>query len=81
MMREIKSFTSPDEKRRLHLYDRENGFFSFEETYEDYDDLSQFGMGIQSYWTEGYESGLYDSAEAAEREALAITPWLREISS
>jgi hypothetical protein len=80
-MREIKSFISPDAKRRLHLYERANGFFSFEETYEDYDDLTEFGMGIEAYWTPGYQSGLYESAEAAERDALAITPWLRQTST
>lgn len=54
----------------MHLYEREDGRFWFEETFEDFDDYAG------SYWTSGYQSGIFDSLDAAEIEMRTITPWL-----
>ena len=80
-MREIKVVFSRDGKRRFHLYDRADGFFSFDETYEAQEDLTEVGGPIETYWAEGYHSGIYESAQAAEREARVMLPWLQEISN
>jgi hypothetical protein len=76
MMREIKTLTSPDGKRKLHISEREDGFFSFDEAHEVTDDCSDIGLDPITYWSPVFFSGLYESAEAAEREAIALTSWL-----
>lgn len=80
MMRET-IVTSLDGKRRFHLYDRGDGFFSFDETFQAIEDLSDVGGPVETYWAEGYHSGLYESAEEAQREARALLPWLQDISN
>jgi hypothetical protein len=77
-MRTVETFTSADEKRRLHIFEREDGFFVFAEEYEDSEDMTEYGMGIDVFWSPGWESGLYGTVEDAEREARAVTPWLRD---
>lgn len=70
-MRRIKELVSPTGKRKVSLFERDDGRFSFEEEYEDVDEVAG------AYWTLGYQSGVFDNLKAAEAEMLAITPWLR----
>ena len=72
-MRLIKQIANRTGKRQVSLYERENGLFSFEEGYEDFDKVAG------AYWTTGGHSGLFDTLEAAEAEMRAVTPWLRGI--
>lgn len=75
-MREVRAFASSDGVRRLSVFVREDGRFLyilFERITEplDYvDDRKVTG------WTPALESGLHDTAEAAEREARATVGWI-----
>ena len=70
--KEIKRIESRDGKKRVFITKSTVGnLFRFEEeTYRTDED--------GSYWNPSYGSGLYDSAEAAERDARIELPWLRE---
>jgi hypothetical protein len=78
LMNTVRIFTSDDAKRRLLIFKRENGFFSFMEEFEDTEDMTEYGMGIDTFWVTGCESGLYGNVEDAERDARAVIPWLRD---
>jgi hypothetical protein len=69
---EFKSFHDAEGKRRVSVMARKDGLFRFVEEgfFEE--------MGY-TYWTPTHYSGLYETAEMAEREARAILPWLRGI--
>ncbi len=72
--REIRRFQSPDGLRRLIVEAEAGGLFRFtEETYETEDDYT--------FWTPSGQSGLYESAVAAERAARLEIPWLRSENS
>ncbi len=59
--------------RRLLLIAYASGMWSFaEETEQAGDDYTG------RYFASTYHSGLYASAEAAERDAYAMLPWLRD---
>ena len=77
--REIRMIESPDGKRRMHLYARHDGLFCFAEFYEETEDSPYVSREDRTYWLPAFESGLYETAEAAERDASAIIPWLRNI--
>ena len=74
--RSVKAFTSADGIDRLHIFKRNDGLFDFwaeeqcvvqgDETFESY-----------TYWSTVVRSGLYASAEDAEKAAFVETPWLR----
>ena len=67
----IKRLESADGLRRADIQANGHGQFGFvEHSY-----LSEDG---DSFWTPTWFSGLYESAEAAEREARAELPWLRD---
>jgi hypothetical protein len=70
-MRLIEELISASAKRKLRLYERDDGWFWFEEIYEDFDVYA----GV--YWTPGYQSGVYADEDSAKADMLAITPWLR----
>jgi hypothetical protein len=72
-MRRVKTFLRADQERRAHVYQRDDGLFSFVEEY------------IVKDWPRGPRwvplppySSFCDTAETAEREARATIPWLRE---
>jgi hypothetical protein len=70
-MRLIDELISPGSKRKLRLYEREDGRFWFEEIYEDFDEHAG------AFWTPGYQSGIFADLGSAEAEMRSITPWLR----
>jgi hypothetical protein len=74
--REIKTFDRPDGKRRLAIIERTDGCFEFIEDGEQYEDYIK-----EYYRAPCYFSGIYGTAEEAERDARLIIPWLREISN
>lgn len=67
MRTEVNRFACAD-GRRLTVFDNGNGFYSFDETIEAIEELP---FGTISYDKILFESGLYDSAEAARSEAEA----------
>jgi hypothetical protein len=67
---EIKSFQAEDGKRRAFIVARKDGVYRFvEESVTD--DLGHI------YWDQTYSSGLYETAEAAEKDLRSIIPWPR----
>lgn len=71
----VQSFKSPDAKRLLEIYDHQDGFYSYEESSEAIEDIPD--LGPETYWMTSFVSGLFDSAEAAECDAMLGIPWLR----
>lgn len=68
---------SPDGKRELVVHQHDNGLFSFSERFEDSEDMTVYGYGVQTFWSSAFVSGLYETAEAAERDARLTIGWLR----
>jgi len=71
----FKTYKSANGVRMVEVYDHQDGFFSFEESCEAIEDIPD--LGPETYWMITYVSGLFDSAEAAERDAQLAIPWLR----
>jgi hypothetical protein len=75
----VKKVVSPDGKHALEI-SSERGLFRFTELGELWDE----GYGAvpgSFYWAPTHESGLYESEEAAEADARAILPWLRDLDT
>ncbi|MGN6691878.1 MAG: hypothetical protein ACTHJU_13135 [Sphingopyxis sp.] len=74
-MERVAHFTSADGKREVEIERQENGFYRWVE-------WTQFPGDeyIEDYMSPTHFSGLYDSAEAAARDARCL-PWLREENS
>ena len=70
-MKLIGEFTNPIGKRRLRVYERDDGRFWFEEFYEEFD----IDAGL--YWSPVYQSGLYADVASARADVFAVIPWLR----
>jgi len=69
----VKRIVGENGKRYVDIEVGSLGLFRFTECSEDTD------MGYV-FMTPTHQSGLYESADAAEREARAMLPWLRAIS-
>ncbi|MDR3465198.1 MAG: hypothetical protein P4M07_04560 [Xanthobacteraceae bacterium] len=65
-----KVFESSDRKARVNVLERQDGLFEFRAYVERYEE--------GAYWSPTEISGLYESAEEAERGALNEVPWLRQ---
>lgn len=79
-MERVRGYLSPDGLRKLEIFKKSNGFFQFEESTVDLiiePDAEFFEEGT-TYWNCTHLSGLHDSIEAADAEAKASLPWLRE---
>ena len=73
MRQVVKTFVRPDQKRRVRIYRRDDGLFSFDEAYQAKDwNGEPCWIALPPY------SSFCDTAESAEREAMASIPWLRE---
>ena len=77
-MRTLRTFTSADGKRELRIVQLQNGLFSYREWALEAEDLTEFGLGIETFWASAADAGLYDSATAAELDARAQVNWLRD---
>ena len=76
----VETATSFDGWKRWHLSRRKDGFFTYEEESFFREDLGEFG-GLAEYWNVTYSSGLFDTEDAARREALVHIAWLKEAIS
>ena len=76
-MRTVRTFDSPDKKRRVIIIEREDGAFSWVEEVENTEDMSDYGLGVSVFWCPTDWNGIFGSADEAEREARAATPWMR----
>lgn len=70
--RVIKAFESVDGRARLSIIARDDGHYRFEGEVETEEDMV--------FWESDGESGLYESAEAAEQDARRTVSWLRDQS-
>lgn len=71
----IKTIERADGKARLHIFARNDGLFEYRGEAEIMGDEYE---GI--YWDHTEFSGLYATAEDAERDAFNEVPWLRYLS-
>ena len=71
-MTTVRTFTSPDGKRRVLIVDRGGGRFGYNEEYfsEDPDEMCWVALPQ-------YPLTICESAESAEREARGCVDWLR----
>ena len=74
----LERFPAPDGKRWVDLRVRPDGFFFFEEHFEDRDEIP--GYGVEAFISPGWQSGLYERLEDATRDLQRMTPWLRTSS-
>ncbi|HEX8443878.1 MAG TPA: hypothetical protein VF631_09555 [Allosphingosinicella sp.] len=75
----LETAASLDGTKRWHLLRRDDGFFVYDEDSFFSEDLSDFGGGLMEYWTPTHFSGIFDTPEAARRDALGQIAWLREV--
>ena len=76
--REVKRVERSDGKRLLLIMAHDDGFYSWQEMAEDFEDMRRVGGSIERTWIPLTESGSYASAEDAERDARLSIGWLRE---
>jgi hypothetical protein len=71
--REVKRIVSQDGKQTLYILEGDTAFRYDELRWRDgrEDELDE------GYWDCEHSSGLYESADAAERDARLAVPWLR----
>jgi hypothetical protein len=67
----VKTFLRPDQQRRVRIYQRDDGLFSFDESVR----ISSSDEG--AWGPLAPYASFCDTAEAAEREALATIPWMQ----
>ncbi|MEL7544494.1 MAG: hypothetical protein AAGJ70_12045, partial [Pseudomonadota bacterium] len=70
----IKRFKSDDENSELEILSRDDGLFEFRGYRKKIEPDGPF-MG-DSYWSLAEHSGLYETAESAERDARNEVDWL-----
>lgn len=70
----VERIESRDGTRLVAIIARGGGLFGFEE-------LRLITQDGYTFWTPTHCSGLYDTPDAAERDARAILPWLRHPGS
>ena len=79
-MEKIGGYVSLDGKRKLEIFRKPSGVYLFKESVVEFivepDPL--FCEQEEIHWSCTHLSGLYDSSDAADTEAKAILPWLRE---
>ena len=80
-MKIVKSWVSADGLRRVEIVARDSGLFAFSEEVLTFEDLSDIGQESFTYWKPAFESGYYQALADAERDALAMTPWLRKFQT
>jgi hypothetical protein len=69
----IKVITRADGKAEIHILKRDDGLYE----YRGFAEINDDG---DVYWAETAMSGLHDSAEHAERDAIDEVHWLRQLS-
>ena len=71
----VKVIEKGDGKSKVNVLERNDGLFEFRAYVEQHDD-GPYSSG--PYWSPTFYSGLYASAEEAERDALNQVHWLRQ---
>jgi hypothetical protein len=74
MPHRVKEFVSSGKGERLYILEQDDGFYRFiSEVYH------EAGDRTPEYWAPVIYSGLYDSLENAERDAVLSVPWLSAV--
>jgi len=71
----LRQFWSQDRRKVVSIVEAAGRFFRFVEDTEVHEPATSF-MEAYWYWEETHRSGLYETAEEAEKEALLALPWL-----
>lgn len=71
----VQIFISEDGKRKLEIYRDHRDFWSYEEACEKILEIPNIASEL--YWMTTYESGLFDSRDAAETDAKAALAWVK----
>jgi hypothetical protein len=66
----VRSIWSADHKHRLDIFERDDGRY-------DYAGISQLTEDGDTFWAPTDFSGIYETVDSAEQEALALIPWLK----
>jgi hypothetical protein len=72
----LRQTVSPDGHRAFSIVKTPSGFFRFVEETEVYEPETPAVPGYW-YWTETHRSGIYESSDIAENEAIGTLPWLK----
>jgi hypothetical protein len=67
----VRTIWSVDRKHRLDIYQRSDGHFG-------YAGVSLVTEDGETYWAPSDLSGIHETAEGAERDAMAEVPWMKE---
>jgi hypothetical protein len=70
----VRSIWSADRKHRLEVFQRPDGNYGFV-------GLSQFTESGRTFWTPTEGSGIYETADMAEQEAVVAIPWMKSRGS
>jgi hypothetical protein len=73
----VRTFYSPDGKRRVIIRKRDDGAFTWVEEFEDTEDMTEYGLGVSVFWSPTEWRGIFGIADDAEREARAVIAWMR----
>lgn len=69
--REVERYQSADGKHLLRIFRRDAQFY--------FTEISELTQNSETFWTPTTESSLYDSLEAARREAVAKLAWMKDV--
>jgi len=80
MVRELKILVSPDNTRRVVLFERGDGLFGYEEERQVqvyHDELAERLNDYSTAWVPvGNVATIFDTLDAAERDAKLSFPWI-----
>jgi hypothetical protein len=71
----LEEFLSPEADLRLTLYRRADGLYGYGVDRYWIDDIPEYEHHLE-YWAPHCGSGLFDSPDAARREAALLFPWV-----
>ena len=80
MTEEMGRYLRPDGKQIVTLVRLENGFYSFTEENEHWEEPHPAIGDGYAYWITSDGGSLYDSRETAERELQSRFPWIANLS-
>jgi hypothetical protein len=67
----VRTVWSVDRRHRLDIFERADGCF-------EYAGVSLVTEDGETYWAPSHFSGIHETLDGAERDALAEVPWMKE---
>lgn len=76
----IAHFVRKDKRRRITIYRRDDGFFTY--TIDAYfiEDIPEYQHYTEYWHSNGLDFGIYDSDSTAIREASVTNPWILTVT-